>query len=91
MGMSTREGGVLCGLYEPRSSSAVSESRFTAGNLEEREAERFAVAEGTLCLGPFMVENGSGWPHCTCGEARSTLGMCRAGGFILGERHVPHR
>ena len=44
-------------LYGPRSSSAVRESRFTAAALEEREVDRFAVAEAAFCLGPFIVEN----------------------------------
>lgn len=41
-------------MHEPRSSSAVRESRFTAADLEEREVEGFAVADATFCLAPFI-------------------------------------
>jgi len=42
------------GLYEPRSSSAVRESRFTAADLEGREVDGFAVVGATFCLCPFI-------------------------------------
>ena len=45
---------VRVGVYEPRSSSAVRESRFTAADLEEREVEGFADTDATFCLAPFM-------------------------------------
>lgn len=61
------------GLYEPRSSSAVRESRFTAADREEREAERFAVADAAFCLAPFIGKGGvveTEWPPSTCSLGR---------------------
>lgn len=73
----------MCEPHEPRSSSAVRESRFTAAGLEEREVERFVAAEATFCLAPFIVEKDRR------PKTRSTIGRRLSVDSILEDFGIP--